>query len=102
MSLSCLHGAHRRDAFICFLQAYSRLAAVLSSLHLSAAAVTALEQLTELSKSQGAGQHGHTASRLQQARSDVRRKQPVHQYLLLGVAQTCSTDEVCDALVNSS
>lgn len=72
------------------------MAAVLSSLHLTAAAVTALEQLTEIVRKQG--QVGRdpfkTASRLDEARRDLRRKQPVHQYRLLGLTQACTDAEV--------
>ncbi len=83
-----------KRAVLACLQAYSRLAAVLGSLHLSSAVVTALEQLAELMKAQGARDPFKTASRLLQARADVRRKQPVHHYRLLGLQQTCVTDEV--------
>ena len=76
------------------LQAYSRLAAVLGSLHLSSAVVTALEQLAELVKAQGARDPFRTAVRLSEARGEVRRKQPVHHYRLLGLQQTCLTEEV--------
>ena len=76
------------------LQAYSRLAAVLSSLHLSAAAVSALEQLTEIVRKQGGRDPFKTASRLDEARRDVRRKPPVHHYRLLGLTQACSDAEV--------
>ena len=76
------------------VQAYSRLAAVLSSLHLSAAAVSALEQLTEMVRKQGGRDPFKTASRLDEARRDVRRKPPVHHYRLLGLTQACSDAEV--------
>ena len=76
------------------IQVYSRLAAVLGSLHLSSGVVAALEQLAELMKSHGARDPFKTASRLSQARGDVRRKQPVHHYRLLGLSQTCASEEV--------
>ena len=72
------------------------MAAVLNSLHLTGAAVTALEQLTEIVRKQG--QVGRdpfkTASRLDEARRDLRRKQPVHHYRLLGLTQACTDAEV--------
>ncbi|KAL0026901.1 hypothetical protein WJX77_010227 [Trebouxia sp. C0004] len=77
-----------------YAKVYSRLAAVLGSLHLSSGVVAALEQLAELMKSHGARDPFKTASRLSQARGDVRRKQPVHHYRLLGLSQTCSSEEV--------
>lgn len=84
------------------LQAYSRLAAVLSSLHLSGAAVSALEQLAELVKKQGLRDPFKTASRLDQARRDARRNQPVHHYRLLGLTQSCADAEVGCFLLTSS
>jgi len=45
-------------------------------------------------KSHGARDPFKTASRLSQARGDVRRKQPVHHYRLLGLSQTCASEEV--------
>ncbi|KAL0022774.1 hypothetical protein WJX79_003861 [Trebouxia sp. C0005] len=77
-----------------YAKVYSRLAAVLGSLHLSSGVVAALEQLAELMKSHGARDPFKTASRLSQARGDVRRKQPVHHYRLLGLSQTCASEEV--------
>lgn len=76
------------------MQAYSRLAAVLTSLHLSSAAVSALEQLAEIVRKQGGRDPFKTASRLAEARADVRRKPPVHHYRLLGLTQACSDAEV--------
>lgn len=78
------------------MQAYSRLAAVLSSLHLSGPAVTALEQLTEIVRKQGQGGRDpfKTASRLDEAKRDAGRKQPVHHYRLLGLTQACTDAEV--------
>ncbi|KAL0051715.1 hypothetical protein WJX82_000922 [Trebouxia sp. C0006] len=77
-----------------YAKVYSRLAAVLGSLHLSSGVVAALEQLAELMKSHGARDPFKTASRLSQARGDVRRKQPVHHYRLFGLSQTCASEEV--------
>lgn len=72
------------------------MAAVLSSLHLSGAAVTALEQLTDIVRKQG--QSGRdpfkTATRLDEAKRDLRRKQAVHHYRLLGLTQACTDAEV--------
>ena len=81
---------------VLLVQAYSRLAAVLSSLHLTGAAVTALEQLTEIVRKQGQGGRDpfKTASRLDETRRDLRRKQPVHHYRLLGLTQACTDAEV--------
>lgn len=80
------------------VQAYSRLAAVLSLLHLNGSAVTALEQLTEIVRKQGQGGGGRdpfkTASRLDEARRGAGRKQPVHHYRLLGLTQACTDAEV--------
>ncbi|KAL3152969.1 hypothetical protein ABBQ38_011999 [Trebouxia sp. C0009 RCD-2024] len=75
-------------------KAYSRLAAVLSSLHLSAAAVSALEQVAEIVRKQGGRDAFKTAPRLDEARRDVRRKPPVHHYRLLGLTQACSDAEI--------
>ena len=79
---------------IVLMQAYSRLAAMLSSVHLSAAAVTALEQLAEIVRKQGGRDPFKTASRLDEAQRNVRRKQPVHHYRLLGLSQACTEAEV--------
>lgn len=69
---------------------------MLSSLHLSGAAVTALEQLTDIVRKQG--QSGRdpfkTASRLEEAKRDLRHKQAVHHYRLLGLTQACTDAEV--------
>ena len=67
---------------------------MLSSLHLSGAAVSALEQLAELVKKQGGRDPFKTAPRLDLARRDARRKQPVHHYRLLGLTQSCTDAEV--------
>lgn len=79
---------------VILVQAYSRLAAVLSLLHLSAAAVSALEQLADIVRKQGGRDAFKTAARLDEARRDVRRKPPVHHYRLLGLTQACSDAEV--------
>ena len=85
--------------YITLVQAYSRLAAVLTSLHLSSAAVSALEQLAEIVRKQGGLDPFKTASRLAEARVDVRRKPPAHHYRLLGLTQACSDAEVSPAQV---
>ena len=61
---------------------------------MSSAVVAALEQLQELCSTQRIPDTFKTVSRLTEARNDERRKQPVHHYRLLGLAQSCPVEEV--------
>ena len=68
---------------------------------MSSAVVAALEQLQELCSTQRIPDTFKTAARLTEARGNERRKQPVHHYRLLGLAQSCPVEEVKPS-INSS
>ena len=90
----CLQNWVKQSHPLSVLQAHSRLAGVLATLQMSSAVVVALETLQEVCKTQKLPDTFKTASRLSEARNNERRKQPTHQYHLLGVLQSCAVEEV--------